>query len=155
MLNEPRIYRQSVIQIGLFVLVFGILGFVLLTTIGLTNYLVLIPFAGVLGIIFLVTLYSMTKKTILSDDEISTQTILGSKSLRWSEISRISGRGYTIKLHNFDGDVTVAPTPQLPGYEEIVDWIGIKRPELDKQDISSINRDCCYWHGLYCAYTSQ
>jgi hypothetical protein len=130
MLNEPRVYRQSVIQIGLFVLVFGILGFVLLTTIGWTNYLVLIPLAGVLGIIFLITLYSMTKKTILSDDEISTQTILGEKSLRWSEISRVSGRGYAIKLHNFDSDVTVDPSPQLSGYEEIVDWIGIKRPDL-------------------------
>jgi hypothetical protein len=26
--------------------------------------------------------------------------------------------------------VTVAPSPQLPGYEEIVEWIGAKRPDL-------------------------
>ncbi|MBV5350438.1 hypothetical protein JZU71_04760, partial [bacterium] len=55
---------------------------------------------------------------------------MGGKSLRWSEISRVSGRGYGIKLHNFDGDVAVAPSPQLHGYEEVVEWIGIKRPDL-------------------------
>jgi hypothetical protein len=130
MLNEPRTYRQSPFQIGLVVLIFVILGGFLLTTMGKTNYLILIPLAGIFGIAFLAIFYSMAKKTILSDDEISTQTILGAKSLRWSEISRVSGRGYAIKLHNFDGDVTVAPNSQLPGYEEVVDWIGIKRPDL-------------------------
>lgn len=130
MLNEPRTYRQSLFQIGMVILVFIMLGVFLLTTMGQISYLILIPLAGVFGIAFLSMLYSMTKKIILSDDEISTQTILGAKSLRWSEISRVSGRGYAIKLHSFDGDVTVAPNPQLPGYEEVVDWIGIKRPDL-------------------------
>ncbi len=130
MLNEPRTYRHSPIQIGLIILVLGILGFGLLMMMDQTNYLFLIPLAGFFGIAILAILYSMTKKTILADDEISAQTILGAKSLRWSEISRVSGRGYAIKLHNFDGDVTVAPSPQLPGYEEVVDWIGIKRPDL-------------------------
>jgi hypothetical protein len=130
MLNEPRTYRQSPFQIGLVVLIFVMLGVFLLTTMGQISYLILISLAGVFGIAFLSMLYSMTKKITLSDDEISTQTILGEKSLRWSEISRVSGRGYAIKLHSFDGDVTVAPNPQLPGYEEVVDWIGIKRPDL-------------------------
>ncbi len=35
-----------------------------------------------------------------------------------------------MKLHNFDGDVTVVPSPQLPHYEEVIEWIGIKRPDL-------------------------
>jgi hypothetical protein len=131
MLNEPRTYRQSPFQIGLVILVFVMLGgFLLLNTMGQTDYLILILLAGIFGIVFLSVIYSMTKKIIVSDDEISTQTILGAKSLRWSEISRVSGRGYAIKLHNFDGDVTVAPSPQLPGYEEVVDWIGTKRPDL-------------------------
>ena len=130
MLNEPRTYRQSPFQIGLVILVFVILGGFFLTTMGRTDYFILFPLIGIFGIAFLAVLYSMTKKTVLSDDEIFTQTILGAKSLRWSEISRVSGRGYAIKLHNFDGDVTVAPNPQLPGYEEVVDWIGIKRPDL-------------------------
>jgi hypothetical protein len=130
MLNEPRTYRHSPIRIGLIILVLGILGFGLLMIMDRTNYLFLIPLAGFFGIIFLTVLFSMTKKTILSEDEISTQSFLGTKSLRWNEISRVSGRGYAIKLQNFDGDVTVAPSPQLPDYEEIVEWIGSKRPDL-------------------------
>ena len=130
MLNEPRTYRHSPFQIGLIVLVFGILAVGLLTTISWRDYLILIPFAGFLGIVFLTVLYSMTTKTTISDNEISTQSILVTKSLAWNEISRISGRGNAIKLHNNFGDVTVAPSPQLPGYEEVINWIGIKRPDL-------------------------
>ncbi|HMV96560.1 MAG TPA: hypothetical protein PKE48_09680, partial [Anaerolineales bacterium] len=33
-------------------------------------------------------------------------------------------------LHNFDGDVTVAPSPNLPRYEEVIEIIGNKRPDL-------------------------
>ena len=130
MLYEPRTYRQSPIEIGMTVLLWGIIGIALFIIIDKIGYLFMIPVAGFLGIVFLSRLYSMTKKTILSDDEISTQTIFGAKSLRWSEITRVSGRGDAIKLHNFDGDVTVAPNPQLLGYGEVVEWIGIKRPDL-------------------------
>jgi len=130
MINEPRIYRHSPIRLGLVILLFGVLGVGLLTTIGSTDYLFLIPLAVFFGIIFITMLYSMTTKTMISDDEISTQTVLGTKSLAWSEINRVSGRGNGIKLHNLDGDTTVAPNQQLPDYEEIVEWIGIKRPDL-------------------------
>jgi hypothetical protein len=130
MINEPRTYRHSPIQLILVVVLLGVFSIIFLTTASQIGYIFLIPFALFLGIIFLTTLYSLTQKTILSDDGISVQTIFGEKSLRWSEISRVSGRGYAIKLHNFDGDVTVAPSPQLPGYEEVVEWIGIKRPDL-------------------------
>jgi hypothetical protein len=130
MINEPRIYRRSPVQ---FILVMGLLvifGITILRTLPRSDYIVLIPFAVILVIAFLSALYTMIQKTTISDDGISTQTFLGEKSLRWGEISRVSGRGYGIKLHNFDGDVTVAPSSQLPGYEEVVEWIGVKRPDL-------------------------
>ena len=130
MLNEPRTYRRSPVQFILVFVVLVIFGISFLTTIPRTGYIVLIPLAIFLGIAFLSTLYTMTQKTTISEDGISTQTFLGEKSLRWGEISRVSGRGYGIKLHNFDGDVTVAPSSQLPGYEEVVEWIGDKRPDL-------------------------
>ena len=130
MLNEPRTYSHSPIRIGLIIFVLGALGIFLLTTMDWTDKFFLIPFVGFFGIIFITVLYSMMQKATISDDEISTQTFLGTKSLRWSEISRVSGQGYGIKLHNFDGDVTIAPNQQLPGYEELVDWIGVKRPDL-------------------------
>jgi len=130
MLNEPRIYRHSSFQIGIVVFLFGILGVGLLVTIGASGYLFLIPFVVFYAIIFLTIIYYMTTKINISDNEISIQTILATKSLTWSEINRVSGRGYAIKLHNFDGDVTISPSPQLPGYEEIVEQIGAKRPDL-------------------------
>jgi hypothetical protein len=33
-------------------------------------------------------------------------------------------------LHNYDGDITVAPSPQLPGYDAVIEMIGQKRPDL-------------------------
>jgi len=130
MINEPRTYRRSPIQFILVMVLLVIFGISFLTTLSDIGYVFLILLAVFLGIAFLSTLYSMTQKTTISDDGISTQTFLGEKSLRWGEISRVSGRGHGIKLHNFDGDMTVAPSSQLPGYEEVVEWIGVKRPDL-------------------------
>ncbi|MBK9206779.1 MAG: hypothetical protein IPL71_00110 [Anaerolineales bacterium] len=95
-----------------------------------SNLMVMIPFALLFVFLFIFLVVRATAQTIISEDEISTKTLLGTKSLRWSEVSRVSGRGYAIKLHNFDGDVTVAPATQLPGYDEVVNWIGMKRPDL-------------------------
>jgi len=141
MLNEPRTYKNSPFQIGLIVLVFVILGFGLATTIGQTEYYLLIPIAGLVGVVLLITLYSMTATTTISDSEITSQTILGKKSLVWNEISRISGRENGISLHNNFGDVTVSPRPNLPGYVEVVNWIGAKRPDLfNPMEYSVISR---------------
>ena len=89
----------------------------------------LIPVA-ILLLVVIISITSLTQKTIISEDEISSQSLLGTKTLRWSEINRVSGRGYSIKLHNLDGDITVVPSPNLPGYEEVVESIGNKRPDL-------------------------
>jgi hypothetical protein len=141
MINEPRTYRHSLWQLGLVILIFGILGLGLLTNVNDADFL-LIPFGGFLVIVFLTIIYSLTTKTTISDSEISTQTLFGTKSLGWSEISSVSGRGYKIKLNNSDGDVTVGINPQLPGYEEIIDWIGIKRPDLfSSQEYSEMKRN--------------
>ncbi|CAG0959074.1 hypothetical protein ANAEL_00515 [Anaerolineales bacterium] len=130
MINEPRTYRRSPVQYILVMVVLVLVGISILPTFPRDSYIILLPFVLVIGIAFASTLYSMTQKTTISDDGISVQSIFGEKSLRWGEISRVSGRGHGIKLHNFDGDVTVAPSSQLPGYEEVVEWIGIKRPDL-------------------------
>jgi cytochrome c biogenesis protein CcdA len=130
MINEPRTYRHSPAQFILVMVTLVILGFVILTTLTGVDYKLLIFFAIILGIGLVSTLSTMMQKTIISEDGISTQTILGEKSLHWGEVSRVSGRGQNIKLHNFDGDVKVVPSSQLPGYEEVVEWIGIKRPDL-------------------------
>lgn len=130
MSNEPRVYRQSPLQVVLMIVAFCVLGIGLVISMGFVEFQYLLPALGVLGVTFLIALNSQTLKVIISDSEISTQSLLGVKSLRWTEISRVSGSGNGIKLHNFDGDVTLAPSSQLPGYEEIVETIGSKRPDL-------------------------
>lgn len=135
-MNEPRVYRHSLILMGLLILLLGLSGIGLLFVNRYAGYAFLFPLAGILGIV-----YMMSISTAVSDDEISTRSLFGTKSLRWSEISRISGSGNAVKLHNFDGDVTVSPNVQLPGYAEIVEWIGTKRPDLfDPRAFSEIKR---------------
>jgi hypothetical protein len=75
-------------------------------------------------------LHSSRVKTIISEDEIFTQNVLGRKSLRWSEISRVSGKGNEINLHNPDGDMMLTPSLELAGYEEVIETIAAKRPDL-------------------------
>jgi hypothetical protein len=83
----------------------------------------------------------LASKTIISDDEITVQNLLGAKTLKWTEIGRASGWGYSIKLHSRDEDVTLSVSPRLPGYEQIVDFIGTKRPDLfSPREYSEINR---------------
>ncbi len=132
-MNEPRVYKNSPFVFGLLILMVAVLFVGIFFTagdVGFSNLIVMIPFALVFGFLFIFVVFTVTAQTMISNDEISTKNLLGTKSLTWSEINRVSGRGYRIKLHNFDGDVTVAPSPQLPGYEEVVEWIGVKRPDL-------------------------
>jgi|CXWL01.1.fsa_nt_gi hypothetical protein len=129
-MNEPKVYQHKPLQLILLIILFAFLIVFSFFNIGMDEVYILIPFGVFLGVMFFISLYSMTVKTIISDTEISTQSILGTKSLSWGEISRVSGKGNAIKLHNMDGDVTVAPSQQLPGYEEVIEWIGAKRPDL-------------------------
>ena len=153
MLNEPRTYRNPTLP-----LIFAILMLVAILIIGIFTFITflnlnqdqntfffILPFGIIIISIGIILVLAMTSKTVISDTEISSQNILGTKSLRWDEIHRVSGSGYGIKLHNFDGDVTVSPNSQLPGYEEVVEWIGIKRPDLfNPQEYGEMRRN---WAG--------
>jgi hypothetical protein len=77
-----------------------------------------------------ISIFSLTRSTAISNEGISVRSLLGERSIRWSEIDSVSGRGNRIKLHNRDGDVTVAPSPQLPGYAEVIEMIGTERLDL-------------------------
>ena len=144
-MNEPHIYRHSIPQLVFALVLLAVLGVVLLIIIIRTNRPMLIPFIIFCGVIFSSIFYSMTLKTIISEDGISSQNFLGEKTLRWSEISRVSGSGTSIKLHNFDGDVMVSPSEQLPGYEEVVEWIGAKRLDLfDPQEHGRMTKNLEY-----------
>jgi hypothetical protein len=129
-MNEPKIYKHKPFQLIVVIILFVFLLISMFLNMGANDSYFQVFFIAFIGIIFLISVYSMTIKTIISDSEISTQTIFGTKSLSWGEINRVSGKGSAIKLHNLDGDVTIAPSPQLPGYDEIINQIGAKRPDL-------------------------
>ena len=128
-MNEPRVYKHSPFQFIILILMFGFILVAMFVNMDLGDGSMLIPVA-ILLLVVIISITSLTQKTIISEDEISSQSLLGTKTLRWSEINRVSGRGYSIKLHNLDGDITVVPSPNLPGYEEVVESIGNKRPDL-------------------------
>ena len=145
MINEPRTYRHPIIQVVILLVVFGILAVGLFSSLNTSDYTSIIPLAAFFVIVFLFSLYSLTLKTTISDTEISTQSLLGTHTLNWSEINSVSGWGNAIKLHNMDGDVTVAPSSQLNGYQEVIEFIGAKRPDLfTPQDYSEMSRN---WYG--------
>ena len=140
-MDEPRIYKHSLIQTILAVVVVGAVFAVIFLSEEWNNLTYLFPLA-IFVLVMSGAVVTVTQKTIVSDDEISSLNLFGAKTLRWNEINRVSGKGYSIKLHNFDGDVTVAPSPNLPGYEEVVEWIGIKRPDLfSPQEYSEMKRN--------------
>jgi hypothetical protein len=155
-MNEPRTYQHSTVTkvfiIGLFLLMFSGICLALGFGLGSQEIWLTIPFILLMAILFVFVIFAYTAKTIVSEEEITTSNLLGSKTLRWTEIHRVSGRGYGIKLHNFDEDVTVAPTHRLPGYEEVVEWIGRKRPDLfSSQEYSEMKRGVGQVFGLLIA----
>ncbi len=143
MLNEPRTYRHPVIQFIFLISILGVFAFLAFMSFdGDSTFLAILPIGLITVILGIYLVIMMTSKTTVSDTKISSQNLLGTKTLGWSEIHSVSGSGYGIKLHNFDGDVTVAPSPQLPGYEEVIEFIGTKRPDLfAPQEYSEMTRN--------------
>ena len=129
-MNEPRVYRHSPLQFILLILVFGVLGIWIFASFQEGRLPLLIPFGLFFLLILSISLFSVTSRAILSDSEITSQNLLGAKTLSWGEIHSVSGTGNAIKLHNLAGDITVTPSRNLPGYEEIIEEIGQKRPDL-------------------------
>ncbi len=140
-MNEPRVYKNSpAILVVIVVLFLVLIGGIVLGTGGED-----MPFLFIMGgfgvFIFSLIFVANSAKVVITDEDITTQNLFGTKNLRWTEIARVSGSGYGIKLHNQDGDVTLSPNSQLPKYEEIIDFIGSKRPDLfSPQEYSEINR---------------
>jgi hypothetical protein len=140
-MNEPRVYKSSPVLFIFMLLIFGVLFIGLVFNMGRETWYIMLPFGLAFGLIFVIAIFSMTSKTIISEDEISTQNLLGIKTLRWSEINQVSGWGHAIKLQDIDRHLTVAPSPQLPGYPEVIEWIGLKRPDLfTPQEYNQLSR---------------
>lgn len=146
-MNEPRVYKNSpatlMVVIVFFIIILASITFTAVFDLTIT---MLIGAFGVL--VFLIIFLSVSSKAILSDDEVTSQNILSSKTLRWTEITRVSGTGNGIKLHN--EDTTVSINPRLPGYEEIIEIIGQKRADLfSAQEFSEMRRGLGSYFGFF------
>jgi hypothetical protein len=137
-MNEPRVYKNSPATLILIAVFFIIL--IISITVGAVIDPIVMILVGAFGMIsFLIVFFSVSSKVTISDDEITSQNILSSRTLRWTEITRAAGSGSGIKLHN--EDTTVSINPQLPGYEEIIEIIGQKRSDLfSAQEFSEMRR---------------
>ncbi len=129
-MNEPHVFKNSPFALIVLIIFFVfMLAFIAFGS-SFDSAFSMLPFAVFGMLIFGAIFLSVSSKVILTDDEITTQSLFGSKSMRWSDIGRVSGRGFNIKLHDYNEDMTVTPSPGLPGYEEIIDILGSKRPDL-------------------------
>jgi len=121
--NEQT-FHHSFSKLALIFLGLVLFGFLVYA--GVRNYFLFTVISiGIIAIGF----YS-TSSVKVSDQEITTKKILKSKSLRWSEIARVSIRGQTLRLHNRDEDIVLLIDPQLEGYSAILDLLFKKRPDL-------------------------
>jgi hypothetical protein len=96
---------------------------------------------GFLGLMISASIYYLTIIVRISDVEITSRNWLGSKSLCWNEIARVSTRGQNIRLCNSSEDITLSIDAQMDRYEEILDILYKQRPDLfdaDKHDTMSV-----------------
>lgn len=146
-MNEPRVYKNSPATLILIIVLFIIL-LASITVSAVFDPVIMILMCGFGVLVFLILFLSVTSKAIVSEDEITAQNILGARTLRWTEITGVSGRGSGIKLHN--EDTTVSINPQLPGYEEIIEIIGQKRADLfSSQEFSEMRRGLGSYLGFF------
>ena len=140
-MKEPRVYKNSPILLVFIILLFMFFLGILLFAFGSNSIGFMIPLVAFSIFLFGAAFVSMASKTIVSDDEITVQGILGTKSINWVNVGRVSGWGYAMKLHSRDDDVTISISPRLPGYQEVIDFVGLKRPDLfTTQEYSSMKR---------------
>lgn len=121
--NE-KIFRHSftkTLPLFLVVLFLGVLAF----SIEEIDY----PVFGLAGLLLVAALSSATRSVRISEEEITTSRLWSSKSLRWSDIARVSTRGQTLRLHA-DDDLVLSIDSQLDDYREILDLVFRKRPDL-------------------------
>ena len=129
-MKEPRVYKTSPILLVFIVLLFVLFLGILLFAFGPNSLGFMIPLAVLSIFFFGAAFVALVSKTIVSDDEMVVQGLFGTKTLKWIEVGRVSGWGYAMKLHSRDEDVTMSISPRLPGYQEIIEFVGAKRPDL-------------------------
>jgi len=134
--SNEQVFRHSFRKIYLvFSILFGIGSMLMVNSETIYFFLVF------LGLLIPASIYYLNIIVRTSDMEITSRNWLGSKSLRWNEIARVSMRGQNIRLHNSSDDVTLFIDSQMDRYAEILDILFKKRPDLiDTDENQSMSR---------------
>lgn len=127
--TTEKTFRYSYIfkNLGTFYLMFLVLCVGIGLFVGIREFMF---FAIMIGCGMILLVVFLTSGASISDLGITTKTLLGTKSLQWSEIGRFSSRGSSTRLHNYDGNTVLSINSRLDGYAEIFDVLHHKRPDL-------------------------
>lgn len=123
--TTKRIFRHSFGKLAMMFLGVLMLGYAAFF-IEDVNYFLLV----MTGLACTIVLFYAMSSVRISDADITTTRLLGTKSLSWLDISHVSMRGQALRLHSRDDDVVLSIDSQLDGYTEILDTIFSKRPDL-------------------------
>jgi hypothetical protein len=119
--SNEKVFRYSQIKsLGVFYLMFLVLCVIAGLFVGIREFMF---FAALIGIGLILLILFLTSSVTISDFGITTKSLLGKKSLQWSEIRHASSKGASIRLHNQDGSNTVSISPKLDKSVEIFDLL--------------------------------
>lgn len=128
MTSNEKTFRYSQIQsLGVFYLMFLFVCVVAGLFVGIREFMF---FAFLIGVGVVLLVLFLTTSVKISDSGITRNTLLGKKSLLWSDIRHVSSQGSSIKLHNRDGTRTLSINPRMDGSAEIFALLYSKRPDL-------------------------
>jgi hypothetical protein len=126
--SNEKTFRYSQIQsLVVFYLMFLVLCVVAGLFVGIREFMF---FALLIGIGVILLILFLTTSVKISDSGITTNNLLGKKSLHWSDIRQVSSQGSSLKLHNRDGSSALSINPRLDRSVEIFDLLYSKRPDL-------------------------
>lgn len=136
--DEPKTY-----SIAKFRLVYSILSIIALVGIMIFSKEPTPPICFGLVALFAVYLFlPFAYKLIISDEAISSISVLGTRTLEWNEVAEIKNKNGNLLLINRDGDVQVTVNQQIDGYPNVVSFIKQQRPELWKlNDIKTFHQN--------------
>ena len=140
--SNEKTFRYTYIlkNLGVFYLMFLIM-IIIFSLIGRESVFFICDGVMIFGGLIFVTWYLTTRVSVL-ETTITTKTLLGTKSLQWSDIGYFSARGSSTRLHHHYESKVLTIGSRLDGCAEIFELLYQKRPDLfDIERYKSFNHN--------------
>ena len=140
--SNEKTFRYTYIlkNLGVFYLMFLIM-IIIFSLIGRESVFFICDGVMIFGGLIFVTWY-LTTRVSVSETTITTKTLLGTKSLQWSDIGYFSARGSSTRLHHHYESKVLTIGSRLDGCAEIFELLYQKRPDLfDIERYKSFNHN--------------